>query len=401
MISRITILTLSCLLLMFSCRENKSGEKYTIQKGEFTASLTETGELQATVAKHIVMPFLGFRYGYSNKLIRLAEHGIKVDKGDSLITIDPSNVMKYLVEREGRLELEKANYEKSIVQQRIQANQLSSQLKQQEASYGMEKLALQKAQFDSERNKQIRQLEFSKAEIQLEKTRKKIEYNRSIAALDKKIQSIKVVQLENDTADAHQALNRLVLCAPNEGIFQIEYNHRTRQLFQAGDEAYPNRTLANIPDLRRMKVKTTVNEIDIDKIKIGQKTIVRLDAFPDLEFEGEVSKIGRLSHRINNESTVKVFDMEVLVEENENEVLKPGMTVSCEIIFAELNDVYYVPNNCLTREDGQYFIYVSRRGETVKKPVEIGARNNSHTVIVGDFAKGNQVIPKDRLARLN
>jgi len=400
MIYRITILFLFGLLLV-SCREDKSEEKCIIQKGDFNASLTETGELQAVVAKHIIMPFLGFRYGYSNKLIRFAEHGIKVDEGDSLIMIDPSNVMKYLVEKEGELELEKANYEKSIVERRIQANQLLSQLKQQEASYGMEKLAYERAQFDSERNKQIRQLEFRKAEIQLDKTRKKIEYNRSIARLDKKIQSIKVVQLENDTADSHHALSRLVLRAPNEGIFQIEYNFRTRQLYQAGDEAYPNRTLANIPDLRRMKVKATLNEIDIDKIRIGQKTIVRLDAFPDLEFEGEVSKIGRLSHKTNRESTVKVFDMEVLVEENDNEVLKPGMTVSCEIVFAELKDVYFVPNNCITKEDGQYFIHVSRRGETLKKPVEIGARNNSHTVIVGDFETGNEVIPQDRLARLD
>ena len=399
--SRITLLTLIYLLLLVSCRKNTTGEKYTIQKGDFNASLTETGELQALMAKHIVMPFLGFRYGYSNKLVGFAEHGKKVNKGDSLITIDPSNVMKYLVEREGRLELEKANYEKSLVQQRILANQLVSQLEQQEASYTMEELALEKAQFDSERNKQIRQLEFRKAQIQLDKTRKKIEYNRNIARLDKKIQSIRVVQLENDTADAHHALSRLVLCAPNEGIFQIEYNYRTRQLYQAGDEAYPNRTLANIPDLRRMKVKSTVNEIDIDKIRIGQKTIVRLDAFPDLEFHGEVTRLGRLSHKINRESNVKVFDMEILVEENENEVLKPGMTVSCEIIFAEFEDVYYVPNNCITREDGQYFIHVLRRGETVKIPVEIGARNNSHTVIVGDFTKGTEVIPKDRLARLN
>lgn len=396
---KITILILFGLTIFISCVSDKSEDIAVIEKGNFSAGLTETGELQAVVARHIVMPFLGFRYGYMNKLVGFEEHGTNVKKGDSVISVDPSNVMKFLVEKEGQLELEKANYEKTLVQQNILENQLKSQLDQQVASYNMEKLALGKAQFDSERNKQIRQLEFRKAEILLEKTRKKIEYNSKIAKLDKKIQSTKVVQLQNDTSDSNQALSKLILRSPNEGIFQIEYNHRTRQLYKAGDDAYPNRSLASIPDLRRMKVKTSVNEIDIDKIELGQKANVRLDAFPDLKFEGEISRIGKLSHKINRESTVKVFDVEVLVEENENEVLKPGMTVSCEIIIAELTEVLYVPNDCISRENGHYFINISQRGETIKTPVEVGARNNSHTVIAGDFNKGDKVVQNERIVR--
>jgi hypothetical protein len=393
-----SIIILTGLFLTVSCGKNISSRKYTIQKGDFSASITQTGNLQALVANHIVMPFLGFRFGYRNKLVGLAEHGSVVEQGDSVIAIDPSNVMRYLVERENRLELEKANYEKTLVQHRTRAIQLKSQLQQQEASYNMEKLALEKSQFDSERNKQIRQLEFRKAEILLEKTRKNIEYNNRIAELDRIIQSTKVIQLENDTADSHHALTRLILRAPNDGIFQIAYNRHERQLYKVGDESYPNRSLASIPNLSRMKVMSTVNEIDIDKIKLGQKVIVRLDAFPDLEFQGEVTKIGKLSRRVHRESSIKVFDLEVLVEENDNEVLKPGMTVSCEIIYAELEDVFYVPNDCIMRENGQFFIHVSGRGQVVKTPVEIGARNNSHTVVYGEIAEGSEVIPKDRLA---
>lgn len=391
--SRINILFLTGFLLVSSCGGDSRSEKYIIREGDFLASLTETGELQAVVANHIVMPFLGYRYGHRNKLVGFVEHGSEVKKGDSVIAVDPSNVMSYLVRREGYLELEMANFEKSMVQQQIEASRLESQLKQQEASYNMEKLALERARFDSEHNKKIRQLEFRKAEILLEKTMKKIEYSRRIAELEKIIQSTRVRQYENDIADSHNALSRLVLRAPNEGIFQIDYNYMTRQLFSAGDEAYPNRSLASIPDLRRMKVKTRVNEIDIDKVTLGQKVIVRLDAFPDLEFEGEISRIGKLSHKIDWRSTVKVFDVEVLVEENDNEVLKPGMTVSCEIIFAELKDVVYVPNECIMRENGRYFIKVSKHGEIIKAPIEIGARNNSHTVISGDYEEGSEVIP--------
>ncbi len=390
-------LTFTGLLILMSCNKTVEKKKYTIHKGDFQASLTETGELQAVVARHIVMPFLGRRYGYRQKLTGLLEHGKEVEEGDSVIALDPSNILRFLVERENRLELEKARYNKTLVQHSTRANQLRSQLAQQEASYNMEKLALEKSQFDSERNKKIRELEFQKAEINLNKTRKSIEYNSRIAKLDKIIQQTRVTQLENDTADSHLALTKLVLHSPNKGILQIEYNRSTRQLYKAGDESYPNRPLAKIPDLRRMKVISSINEVDIDKVKIGQTVSITLDAFPDLQFKGEVSLIGRLSHRKDRESNIKVFDFEAMVEENDNEVLKPGMTVSCEIIYSELQDVFYVSNDCLIRENGQYFIHLANRGNSTKIPVDIGPRNNNQTVIYGDFTEGQEIIPKERV----
>jgi HlyD family secretion protein len=384
------------LLPGFSCDRGDQAGTCTIQQGDFQASLTETGELQAVVARHIIMPFLGFRYGYRNKITGMVEHGKLVSKGDSVISLDPSNVMRFLVARENTLEMEKAVFNKLLVEHENRAKQLRSQLLQQEASYNMEKLELEKSRFDSDRNKKIQELEFQKAGISLNKIRKSITYNDRIAELDRIIQATKIRQLENDIEDSHQALTRLILRSPNDGILQIEYNRSTRQLFKTGDETYPNRSLAVIPDLRRMKVKSTVNEMDIDKIRLGQKVIVRLDAFPNLEFRGDIFSIGKLSREKSRDSNIKIFDIEVLVEENESEVLKPGMTVSCEIIYAEINDAFYVSNDCILRENGQYYIRLVRHGNVIKTPVETGPRNNSQTVIYGDFSKGQEVLSQER-----
>ena len=177
------------LALSISCGRNERPGKHTIRQGDFRASLTETGELQAVVARHIVMPFLGFRYGYRNKITGMMEHGSQVSKGDSVIGLDPTNVMRFLEERENNLETEKAVFNKLLVEHDNRARQLRSQLQQQEASYNMEKLELEKSKYDSERNRQIQQLEFEKARVSVEKTRKSIEYNHRIAVLDRIIQA--------------------------------------------------------------------------------------------------------------------------------------------------------------------------------------------------------------------
>ncbi|HEC45006.1 MAG TPA: HlyD family efflux transporter periplasmic adaptor subunit [Bacteroides sp.] len=385
------------LLLMLSCGQGEEIRQYSIQQGEFQASLTETGELQAVVAKHIIMPFLGWKYGYRNKITGMVEHGSDVEEGDSVFTLDPSSVMKFLVETENNLELEKAKLNKLLVENSNKDKKLRAQLRHQEANYNMNKLQLEKSQFDSERNKIIQELEFQKAEISLNKIKRSIEYNVQIAEYGRLIQLTRVQQMVNDIENANRALRRLTLYSPNKGILQIAYNRRTRQLYKIGDESYPNRSLASIPDLRRMKATSSVNEVDIGKIKIGQKVIVRLDAFPDLEFNGEISSIGKLSHSKTRESNIKIFDLEVLIEENDNKTMKPGMTVSCEIIYSEFEEVLYVSNDCISREKGQYLVQLTRKGDVIKIPVDIGPQNNSHTVIYGDIEKGQKVVPVSSL----
>jgi hypothetical protein len=125
----------------------------------------------------------------------------------------------------------------------------------------------------------------------------------------------------------------LTLRAPVAGVFQIAHNWRTGTLVKIGDNIYTGNNLANVPELAQMKVNTYINENDFLKIRTGQKAAVRLDALPDVVFDGEISYIGKLCHlRDNNKkSRQKVFDVEVRMLKSDSR-LKPGMTVSCEYL---------------------------------------------------------------------
>ena len=64
--------------------------------------LVETGELSAVQTKAFVLPRLG-RFG-SFRIIGIEEHGKHIQPGDSVIQLDPTDVTKYIVERETALE---------------------------------------------------------------------------------------------------------------------------------------------------------------------------------------------------------------------------------------------------------------------------------------------------------
>jgi hypothetical protein len=62
--------------------------------------------------------------------------------------------------------------------------------------------------------------------------------------------------------------------------------------------------------------------------------VVRLDALPQVSFKGEVAYVGKLCRLKERNSKQKGFDVEVkLLEPDER--LKPGMTVSCEVIVSK------------------------------------------------------------------
>lgn len=317
--------------LLIACKGGTFGHDETLQNNE--RPLVETGELSAVQTKAFVLPRLG-RFG-SFRIIGIEEHGKQIQPGDSVIQLDPTDVTKYIVERETALESQLASLEKMLVNQENRDSETESTIKSELATYELRKLTLEAAQFESERTKQIKQLEFEQATIALNLAKRKLELNAIINENDLKIQQIRVDQIKKDIQNAYNILPQLTVRTTIPGIFQITRNWRSGQLLQVGDEVWRGNAMASVPDLTWMKVDTQINENDFLRIKVGDKVLVRLDALPEVSFEGWVSNIGLFCHAKDpNKPRHKVFDVEVRIKVSD-ERLKPGMTVSCEFLPSE------------------------------------------------------------------
>jgi multidrug resistance efflux pump len=232
------------------------------------------------------------------------------------------------------LEVQTATLEKMTVAQAYSRTDADSRIKNEMATFNLRKIELEASRFESERVRQIKELELKQAEILLAKELRKMELSKIIQENDMKIQKIWVRQIESDINSAYDLIPQLTIRTPVSGVFQIERVWRTRELLKVGDNVYSGNNMANVPTLKWMKVNTFINENDFLKIRIGQKVCVRLDALPKVEFEGEVVYIGKLCRPKEWRSRQKGFDVEVKMLKSD-ERLKPGMTVSCE--FLETN----------------------------------------------------------------
>jgi len=389
-------LCLTLLMTSPSCTKNNSGE-YTVMKGSFRQTITETGELEAVNASYISMPKISYVYGYSFKIVGLVEHGKNVHRGDSIVKIDPSSIYKYIIEKEESLENELAAANKQKVQKENNMQDLEAQLKNEKAAFDLKKLEVERYSFESEHKRKIKELEFQQAEIKLNTIKRNLMLRPKIDSLDSKIQNIRVIQRESEVKSAKETLKLMLITSPLDGILQIKQNMSTGQTIKLGEEVYLGSLIASIPDISKMKALTFVNETDIRKIYPGMKVIVRLDALPTVAFHGEISEISKICTERDNE---KVFKLQVIILESDIR-LKPGMTVSCEYICYESDTDLFVPNKCLSTENGHSYIFLTRRGSIQKVEVEKGASNTNYTIIKGDFRPGQRLeLPETILTKV-
>jgi multidrug efflux pump subunit AcrA (membrane-fusion protein) len=321
---------IACIVCCFGACTKKQADKQTGENHQSGNRIVETGELAAIDSRSFVMPRYG-RHWYQMKIVGILKHGTEVKEGDSVIQLDPTEIKKYIIERESQFETQQAIFEKLQVDQHNKTQELNSRLKNEIASFNLKKLELEASQFETSKNRKIKELEFEQAKISLNKVKQLIQLNKKIAATTLRIERIKTEQLEREISSAYDILPALTIRSPISGIFQIAENRRTREMVKIGDDIFQGNNLGNVPDLSWMKVNTKVNETDYFKLVTGQKVIVRLDAMPKVTFKGEIVYLGKLCHLKDDKSRQKVFDVEVkLLKPDER--LKPGMTVSCEFI---------------------------------------------------------------------
>jgi len=158
-------------------------------------------------------------------------------------------------------------------------------------------------------------------------------------------------------------------------------------------------------DLTKMQINTNVNEADIGKISVGQPVEFTVDAYPDITFKGTVSQVRIAPVTIQN---VVTYDVVILVDNTELK-LKPGMTASVSIITAIKEDILRIPNAALRfKPTGKDIVTVDQKGTGVwiienKKPKRISVTTSisdeKYTELVTGALKENQDVIVESLGK--
>ncbi|MFB6319591.1 efflux RND transporter periplasmic adaptor subunit [Saccharicrinis sp. FJH54] len=394
------ILWLMLTVFAFSC-SSKNGKEisvYKAQKGTFQIEITEEGDVNATNSINISTPNLSsWRYG-NLKISSLVTDGSKVEKGDTVVTFDPSEVNKAIVESESSLEINQAELERTQAQHESEIKDLMSDYQITKINKEISQIKFENSDYYSEIERKKIKLNLEKAEIELEKALEQIENRKKIQREEIAQKKLSIEQARSQLEESKQTLNELILVSQNPGIVIIAENWSTNAKYQIGDQCWSGQPLVQLPDLSELKATVKINEVDISKIKKGLKVEIRPDAFSGQIYHGKVVSVANLAVNKERNSDIKVFPVEVLITDSTDNKLMPGLTVSCKIIIDEINDVMFVPLEAVFSEMGQDYVYVKSGGKFKRQDIKTAQSNNDFVIVEEGLEEGDEVALVDPFA---
>jgi len=165
------------------------------------------------------------------------------------------------------------------------------------------------------------------------------------------------LQLENAQNEMSlnaKQLDNYKIIAPINGVI-TKISNKVGDTIKAGDE------LSDVSDPTQMEFDIPVDELDIAKLQVGQKTNITVDALPvtlKTPVTGEVAKIAVTG---TSESGVTTFIVTVKVNDNLDK-LKGGMNANSEIVVSNKENILFVPIEAITTVGTKSFIYIKGAG---------------------------------------
>jgi len=146
-----------------------------------------------------------------------------------------------------------------------------------------------------------------------------------------------------------------------------------------------------IGDLTRLELPVYVAEVDINKVELGQRVNIAVDALPDQAFDGEVSQIAPISESssgvVNYEVTVALKNLEI------EDGVRPGMTAVATILSDNTENTWLAPSDAIHEFEGEVYIRVMRNDEPVRINVTPGVSQGEWTVVQSpELQAGDEVV---------
>jgi len=368
-----------------SAEEEEGIEIFTLETGDIIQVIAVTGSVDSVSQNKYTMPVSG-------GIISALEKGDSFKQGDVLVEIDDSDA----IDKFEKIEMDIENAESALKTSRINyqkaldANHIAIQLAELNAEKAEEsarsallslenanrsaqlsiesaELALENAKTDKEEESVEIQVESAENSARSSQNQAESSYEQSLisqsttywnnlsslqqaeAQIAITAESIKQAELKVEAArieleEAEEGLDDYRLLAPYEGIVLSTD-------FRVGEQAGGSTMISLISD--EFIARVTISENDISKISKGNEATITFDAYPGLEFPGEVIKIIPIS---TNEGGIISFEVLISFSRQEDVDMYYGLSANASIVAEKAEGVLYVPIQSVYKEDGKSYV---------------------------------------------
>ena len=227
------------------------------------------------------------------------------------------------------------------------------------------------------------QLEQAKAEMRKQENN----YERNQNLHEKQLVSTEVfqqVQFEYERQKAAYALAELSLKytsikTPISGVV-------AERKVKVGNMVLQNQDIFRVSGLDPIIAVLHVPERQLERMKAGQRSVLKIDALGGLNFEGYIKRISPIVD--SRTGTVKVT---IEVKDSTGRV-RPGMFARVKIVYDVHAGTTLAPKDGIIAEDRESTVFVVQDSTAYKRTVVIGYTNTTHVEILEGLMPGDTIV---------
>ncbi|RKD90872.1 efflux RND transporter periplasmic adaptor subunit [Mangrovibacterium diazotrophicum] len=201
------------------------------------------------------------------------------------------------------------------------------------------------------------------------------------AVTDQKLEEIKLnfESAEASYIAAKRQYDDTKIKAPVGGFIENDF-------IEKGQYISRNAQICNIIDAKKLKLKVSVSEQDYQHIQLGQKVKISTSVYSNIEFEGEISYIGKKAGFGNT------FDADITIINDERNRLKAGMFVTATLTLINSTPGIYIPRKAINGSLKDASVYTIKDGVANLISVTTGNIENDQVEITSGLVSGSQIV---------
>lgn len=367
-----------------------TGDEFTVTARTLKFSVDAVGVLKATSTQDFGAPPEFGNY-WQFQIVNLAAEGKQVKTGDQLIGFDAQKVRDDLQRFQNELDQANKELEKTKVQIDLERQELLSRLAA--AENNLEKLKLKQTndpKFDVPNKVEEDRLALEQARREVEALKERVEWHKKSSEASYQIIQSKKSRAENKVTQINDGMKNFQAKADRDGvvIYKTKWNG---ERFQVGENVWSGQSILEIPNLNTIIAEAFVPEVDLGKIKIGQRTEIAIDAFQGKSYAGTVKGIGTLVRPKAWDIQNKIIDVQIELDQLDVATMRPGMSTKTKIETSAVENCLAVPLKAVrsTAEGSRVKLKTEQgwREQTVK----LGDSNGTDIIILEGLKAGDRI----------
>lgn len=229
----------------------------------------------------------------------------------------------------------------------------------------------------------------AQARTNLNTLQQKKEYMTRQAGVDVQGSELRVKQLQDQVQSLDEKVRSATVTAPADGTLYSLPIHQ-------GDYVQVGQTLAEMADLRQVRVRAFVDEPDLGSLETNQVVQVSWDGQPASSWTGKVEQVPK---QVVARQTRSVGEVLCSVD-NSNLELLPNVNVEVHIFVRERPKALVVPRAAVRYDNGKHYVFVYAGDKIHRRDITVGIASATKYEVVAGLAEGDRVaLPEDQELR--